>query len=204
MHCMVLAERVVKMSFKVYDYSGNERDMNWVHSEFGDVQIHGDTGALVSELRARTGDSALVVKVLNSEGLPMSNVKVAFYWPDAPQDPNAGWYNRCVTGTTNAEGCVGFGMGEGAYYWPPAGGPHAVWVYGSDASQVVTGLGMKGGTNHNHLNVVFSYEDEEPPIPPPPSGDCPKEEILDVVSRMEMKLITFENDLAEIRSLLEV
>ena len=202
MRCTALAGRVVKMSFKVYDYSGNERDMDWIHSEFGDVQIHGDLGALVSELRARSGDSALVVKVLDKNGAPAGGVRVAFYWPDAPEDTNAGWFNRCVTGTTDASGCVGFGMGGGAYYWPPAGGPHAVWIYGSDASQVVTGLGMIAGTNHNHINVTFSYEEDEPEPPPQPPQDCPKEEILDIVSGMEMKLITFENDLADIRNLL--
>lgn len=191
------------MSFTVLDFGGNKRDMNWLQDYFGDVAIHGDFGALVSEFAARSGDNALVVKVIDENGIPMPNVMIAFYWPDAPVDESAGWYKRCVTGLTNSEGCVGFGMGEGAYYWPDKGerGPHAVWIYGSDhKSQMVDGLGMKAATNHEHVNVTFSYEDDEPP--PPPSVDCPKEEILDVVSRMEMKLITFENDLAEIKNLL--
>lgn len=109
-----------------------------------------------------------------------ANVRVAWYWPDAPQNPAgplAGVPSqmrsgRAVSGVTNVNGDAGFGMGSGAYYWPGAGqiGPHAAWVYGEQTnSELVLGLGMVALTNHYHVDVEFERVDEpEPPQPPPP------------------------------------
>jgi uncharacterized repeat protein (TIGR02543 family) len=60
---------------------------------------------------------------------------------------------------TNDMGDVGYGMGGGAYYFPPEKGPH--WI---DAGGVrVDGLGMLGGTNHDHVDVVLIEGELEPP-----------------------------------------
>ena len=85
---------------------------------------------------------------------------------------------RCVHGTTGGNGDVGFGMGNGAYYWPDKGqiGPHAIWMYGADTpSDLILGLGMIGATNHTHLDTVWIWDNgddpPEPPDPPGPDGD---------------------------------
>lgn len=146
------------MDYIIYDFEGLERDSEWLNSYFGDVSVSGaaNKSFAVSELVAVRGPASIVVTVVDADGVGINGIKVAFYWPDAPRDPSAGWYNRCVVGETNAEGCVGFGIGGGAYYSPPNGGPHAVWIYGDGMSEKVDGLGMVAGTNHDHINVTFA------------------------------------------------
>ena len=94
-----------------------------------------------------------------------------------------------VGGPTDVNGNVGFGMGRGAYYWPDQGqtGPHAVWVYGATTrSDLVQGLGMVGGTNHDHFDVEFVKLDEDSgPVDPPNGDECPVEEILAELDRIE-------------------
>jgi hypothetical protein len=133
----------------------------------------------------RNAPAALVVRAMHESGSPLELKNVAFYWPDADQDPNAGPAdgvlegmvpNRCVRGTTNAEGDVGFGMGPGAYYYVDRGeiGPHAVWMYGTETrSDLILGLGMLPGTNHDHFDVEFTRFDAEEPPPEPPGPDLP-------------------------------
>jgi hypothetical protein len=130
--------------------------------------------------------ACIIVKHL-MYGLPVDQLRAAWYWRDAPFDANGGpvgglpagmFPDRCVFGQTNGNGDVGHPMGGGAYYFPPAMGPHAVWVYGKLVnSDVVYGLGMIGGTNHNHINVVYEWSDDVPPPPPPP----PPGELGDVI-----------------------
>jgi hypothetical protein len=154
------------MAFDVFDFGGNKTTYDWLVSYFGNVVVKDIDSEkyAVSELLARKDDATVVVKVLDKNGVPKSGVKVAFYWPDAPIDGSAGWYGRCVAGLTKEDGCIGFGMGGGAYYKPEDGiGPHAVWVYGSGASQMVDGIGMVWGTNHDHVNITFREVDSTAP-----------------------------------------
>ncbi len=152
---------------RIVDQDGNERDQAWLQQEFGAVEIKAGEGPFsLAELHEAVGPSALVVTLRDEQGAPLQGIKVAFYWPDAPQDGAAGWYGRCVWGTTNDAGAVGFGMGGGAWYKPPEGGPHAVWVYGDQQSDLVGGLGMVFGSDHRHLDVTFQRGGEKPPEPP--------------------------------------
>lgn len=122
--------------------------------------------------------NALIVLVKDENGVPVFNQRVAWYWPDADPDPFCGPVggvlpemtpNICVSGQTSGSGDVGFGMGKGAYYFPPHIGPHATWVYGTQTrSDVILGLGMVGGTNHDHFDVEFTEVEEEVPPPEPP------------------------------------
>jgi hypothetical protein len=150
---------------RVFDYDGNERDWDWLVEEFGAVWIEAGSGsACVTELRAIKGQSALTVWVKDTEEQPVGGVPVVFYWPDAPpllpDHPElVGCFDLGVFGFTKqypdpAAGSVGFGMGEGAWYCPPDGGPHTVWV-GVEGSDCVHGLGMLCGTNHYHVNPTF-------------------------------------------------
>ena len=186
------------MELKIYDVDGDEQDWTWLTANFGDVRISDVDGMAwrVSKIQEVIGPSALVATLTTLDGTPIRGIKVAWYWPDADFDPNAGPAtglppgvipNRCVYGTTEASGAIGFGMGGGAYYWPPpleappgkaTVGPHALWIYGTGTrSQVVTGLGMIGGTTHRHLDFWFiECEDGEPPEPPPPPPPPPPPE----------------------------
>jgi hypothetical protein len=88
--------------------------------------------------------------------------------------PLSRWRERGVFGGTNIEGNIGFGMGHGDYYFPPNVGASAVWVAdGAGPADVVSGLGMLGGTNHRHLDIFYQLTKieapppEEPPVGPP-------------------------------------
>jgi hypothetical protein len=154
----------------IYDKEGVLRDQAWLEAEFGAVVVEAGAGPYqVAELHEADGHSSVIVTVKDANGASVPGVRVAFYWPDAPEEPGSGWHERCVYGDTNESGQIGFGMGPGAYYWPPGGGPHAVWIYGADQSDMISGLGMIGGTNHRHLDVVFQEggSPPEPPEPPP-------------------------------------
>ncbi|MGQ9598794.1 MAG: hypothetical protein ACUVWZ_05200 [Anaerolineae bacterium] len=145
-------------SLTIYDLNGMERDWEWLVATFGAVTLQRGTGtASVTVLRAIEGPSTLVVHVENIAGDPLPNVPVAFYWPDAPVLPSekrACGLDRGIIGDTKDNGNAEFAMGRGAYYFPPNGGPHVVWVVvtGTDC---LGGLGMLGGTNHIHLDSVW-------------------------------------------------
>lgn len=192
------------MDIKVYDWKGIERDLAYLTGKYGGFVIRSvpsDAGAAyrISVLRERVDTAAsLIVSVKDDQGVSLDGIEIAWYWPDAPEDPNAGPLggvppqmrsNRCVTGTTNTSGDVGFAMGGGAYYWPDRGeiGPHGVWIYGADTrSEVIYGLGMVAATNHDHIDVEFALVEEDGgPIEPPVGPECPTEEILAELDRIE-------------------
>lgn len=145
----------------------------WTQAEleamFGAMEIEGVPGQEfeVYALQGRYPDAeaAEVVHVLDEAGRPMAGVEVVFFWPDAPIDSSLGWYGRGVVGVTNHEGVIGFGMGEGAWYFPPRIGPHSVWIKGQGKSQLVDGIGMVGGSNHKHVNVWYRKVAPQPPAP---------------------------------------
>ena len=192
------------MSIKVYDWQGTLRDLTYLRNKYGNFRIKpaadGDGPAYkITVLREKTNAAAtLVVRVADQEGHPLDGTKVAWYWPDAPHDGDAGPLggvlpemtpNRCVTGLTNVNGDAGFGMGQGAYYWPGQGqiGPHATWIHGANTrSDVILGLGMVAATNHDHFDVEFTrFTGDEPPEPPGPGDECPTEEILAELEKIE-------------------
>jgi hypothetical protein len=146
---------------------------------------------------------AVMVKTLARDGRPVAELWVAWYWPDAPENPSAMPPNGLPAGmrpgradrpgVTNLNGDVGCAMGRGAYYFPPEIGPHAVWCWGMN-SDVVFGLGMIGGTNHDHLNLVFQQCLVDPVVPPPEPGP----ELAAVLARVAV----IERQCEEIRALL--
>lgn len=203
------------MAIKVYDWQGNLRDMTYLRSKYGNFRFQaaaaGDGPAYkISILREKINAAAtLVVRVTGENGQPLDAVRVAWYWPDAPHDPGAGPLggvlpemtpNRCVTGLTNVSGDAGFGMGQGAYYWPGQGqiGPHAAWIHGaSTRSDVILGLGMAAATNHDHFDVEFTrLSGDEPPEPPGPGDECPTEEILTELQKIDQAMANIRRLLA--------
>ena len=173
---------------RVYDYDGTERDWDWLVATFGNVWVDpGDGSACLAELRAIHDDATLNVRVRDSAGQPVDGIPVIFHWPDAPLLPPelVGCYDRGVYGSTGEgykplwsqvysdPGTVGFGMGSGAFYCPPAGGPHTVWA-GVEGSDCVHGLGMLCWTNHDHVDPTFVlYEGSlsSPVLEPIDNGD---------------------------------
>jgi hypothetical protein len=121
--------------------------------------------------------ATLICKALSADGRPAVDLRIAWYWPDAPEDraampvnglPAELRQNRALVGYTNLNGDSGFAMGGGAYYTVGEEmAPHACWVHGQN-SDVLFGLGMRRGTNHDHLDFVFGQTAEEPPQPPEP------------------------------------
>lgn len=188
------------MDIRVYDWQGNERDMAYLRAKYGEFAVHsapqGDGPVYkVSALREKiNAAAALVVRVTDQEGAALGGAQVAWYWPDAPADLQAGPQGglppqmvsgRAVSGFTNSSGDTGFGMGTGAYYFPGAGesGPHATWIYGqATRSDIVLGLGMIGATNHDHFDVEFVRLEEEDV---PPADTYPREEVLAELARIE-------------------
>lgn len=154
----------------VYDQNGNEQSWGWLVTNFGPVAVERSAAAggqvfRIVELRDSEGPAVLNVTVRGADSQPLAGVNVARYWPDAPQLPDwpppiSRWQPRGVFGETKPDGTIGFGIGRGDYYWPPKGGVSAVWV--ADArgpSDMMTGLGMLGGTNHRHVDVVYQLVD---------------------------------------------
>ena len=144
----------------VYDFDGSTvRVWDWLESTFGAVILERGAGAArVKVLRAIEGPSALTIRVENPAGTPRQNLSVVFHWPDAPElqpEEAACGLTRGIVGRTNDKGEVGFGMGAGAYYFPPDSGPHTVWV-AVEGTDCLRGMGMLGGTNHKHLDSVWT------------------------------------------------
>jgi len=205
---------------RIYDVMGNERNWDWLAAKYGPLVVHsadpGPGWRLVeiredADLPANVSVTAIsplaaptiMVKALAADGRPAVDMWLAWYWPDAPENPDAMPANGLPAGmrpnradrpgVTNLNGDVGFAMGRGAYYFPPEIGPHAVWVWGAN-SDVILGLGMLGATNHDHLNLVYRQTAEEPPEPPSPP-EYPTEEVL-------ARVTVIERQCAEIRALL--
>lgn len=144
----------------VYDFDETTvRDWDWLESTFGAVVLERGIGAAsVKVLRAIEGPSALTIRVEDTAGTPRQNLPVVFHWSDAPElmpEEVACGLTRGIVGRTNDKGEVGFGMGTGAYYFPPDGGPHTVWI-AVEGTDCLRGMGMLGGTNHNHLDSVWT------------------------------------------------
>jgi len=195
------------VSVKVYDWEGNERDLAYLKGKYGDFVIQPAASGQkpvyeIAALRENVNaPAALIVCVTDKDGAPLEGIRIAWYWPDAPLDPDAGPLGgvlpqmepgRCVTGVTNAGGDTGFGMGAGAYYWPGQAqiGPHATWIHGADTrSDLILGLGMVAATNHDHFDVEFARFDQEPEPPEPPEPpqppECPTEEILAELGKID-------------------
>ena len=162
----------------VYDAAGNPRSLDWLRNKYGPFVIYnppplpeGEAAPTwtITTLREKCNAPATVVaKTVDDLGDPVPGVKVAWYWPDAPADPDAGPIGcpfegitpaRAVNGYSNASGDTGFAMGDGAYYYPDRGerGPHALWIHGSETrSDIFLGAGMLPGTNHDHIDVEYS------------------------------------------------
>lgn len=150
---------------KYYDFAGYETTEEWFREKFGDFQIIVDPNAVyhVAEMHAATGYATFRCRVLDENGNPATWEAGVYSWPDAPPLPGSGWDEKGVVSEVEADGWFNHAMGTGEYYFPPERGPAQCWVYGPGASDYVDGIGMLGGTNHDHFDVVMRAG-EPPPV----------------------------------------
>jgi hypothetical protein len=141
------------LDVEIYDCAGQITNTTWLTLTFGDVGWN--TGNL-AELRCSIGPAVLVAHVEDAEGQPVENATVVLWYSTAPYLPpelQLCNLDKGVFGPTNSNGDIGFGLGGGSYYYPPAGGPHVMWVAGG--TSCLAGLGMLGGTEHQHLDSTW-------------------------------------------------
>jgi hypothetical protein len=165
------------MERRIFDAQGQQQTEAWLLSKYGQIDTTAEAGAEygIVELRERIdAPSTLVVTVKDEGGNPVPNVSVAFSWPDGT-----------VHGMTDNMGNVGFGMGGGAYYDPDQGqqGPH--WINAGGVE--VRGLGMRIGTNQDHVDVVLIESEPQPPDPPDPPE--PPDECCEEIIRLMNQII---------------
>lgn len=164
------------MAIKVYDADGNERDLQWAINKYR-VSIDTDEAPeeedrwIVAKLHEVIGPASMTVRTLP----PTKGISVYFAWPEGQ-----------VKQETDGNGQTGFGMGGGAYYHPEKGepGPHSVWI-DAPCTEIINGLGMIAGTNHNHLEPTFKFvEAEEGAEPEPDPNLAMAIAILEDIKRM--------------------
>jgi hypothetical protein len=177
---------------RIFDQQGQEHDWVWLVTNLGAINLEraeSTTGRVfrVVKLQDAEGSALQIVQVADQDGKPLVGVNVVRWWPDAPNLPAWGaevsqWRTCGVYGPTDDSGDIGFGMGHGDYYLPPAGGASGVWVADSKGlSDFVSGLGMLGGTNHRHVDVFYQLvelnaEPRPEPQPEPESEPEPEPE----------------------------
>lgn len=141
--------------FKVVDGGLVQSTLEQLKLDYGPVTVvpYGDSPYGTVELYEKKNcEATLIVTCLDKNRQPLADRRIDFGWPDGT-----------VTGFTDSTGAVGFGMGVGAYYRPPGEkGPH--YIIAGNAR--VEGLGMKVGTNHDHVNVtaVEGTSEQLPPL----------------------------------------
>ncbi len=136
----------------IYDCDGAPASPDWLRQEFGAVEWQVGGNALLQAVRCSVGPAVLVVHVETTDRKPAAGIAVVMHWADAPilpEELQGCGLDRGVYGPTNANGDIGFAIGSGAYYLPPNGGPHTIWIPGGSC---LSGLGMLAWTNHKHLD----------------------------------------------------
>lgn len=133
----------------VYDMDGHVRDLIWAQEKYGiwieEASPRPDGSVFrIVELREQSGPANIDVWVLDEGAGPMAGVTVRKTWPDGQ-----------VEQATNLDGRTGFGMGGGDKHPEGTPGPLSFEVVASAPSEVGRGFGWLGGTNHDHLNIVF-------------------------------------------------
>lgn len=174
---------------EIVDLYGNHQDLAWLDTTYG-FEL---TRVLVPEGVTRVcridklveveGPAIYLVNVKDVDGMPMADIPVIRYWPDAPplpeyDPPTSRWYDQGIFGPTNEYGdwACGIGSGDGG----SAGtGVSAIWTA---KPGVPSDLADKWlwlfSTEHRTLQVHFKIV----PVEEQPGPD--DEELLDVVKQI--------------------
>ena len=121
-----------------------------------EVSKAGKTFRLV-EYAEREGPVAIEVWVVDEAGAKLPGTKVTFCYPVVM---GAGGALTCGTNkvavNVKAQGHADFTMTGSGYTKCGQPGPYAAWIDKPGVpSDMVYGLGMLGGTNHRHVNLLF-------------------------------------------------
>jgi len=133
----------------VYDMYGNVRDLNWVWEIYGSWMERaspppGGWAYRIVELREIEGPVTIKVWVKDGSGNPLPGVSVRCSWPEGEEIKS-----------TEEDGTVSLcAMGDYIIPWGSGGG-RSMELLGEAPSDIARSLGMLGGTNHRHLDVVF-------------------------------------------------
>lgn len=198
------------MTPRIFDRHGTEQDWAWLQGKFGQVshtESQETTAYRLVRIQERQGHSSFVVSLIDADGNPIPGITVIRYWPGAPplpawNPPPERWYNKGVHGETNAQGDIGYGMGPGDLYYPPAAGASAAWVgelgVGSDCFH---GLGWIVADTDLHLDLTFQRTEGEPP-PPPPDFETEVLQYLDQMLQIHaLSLEQLESTVAQLNAM---
>lgn len=195
---------------RIFDKQGKERDWTWLQATFGPVRIDRieDLAGVKQVFRLvglleREGPAVQVVGVSDAENKPLKGVRVVRQWPDAPALPDwpspvSRWHPKGVYGETNLNGSIGFGMGQGDYYSTISGGVSSLWIADERGpSDLISGLGMVGGSAHRHLDVYFSLQPVTAAKPSDPVGGAkpPADPVSTLTTEQKWQLVLQKLDL---------
>lgn len=205
------------MEITVLDDQGNRKDLEWLRGKYGNFRIKpaapgsGPVYKIVKLKEIINAPGSISAFVETAEDTPAVNLAVAWYWPDAPEDADAGPLGgvlegmrpgRALTVFTKENGEVAPGIGHGSYYFPQEGqvGLHAYWVHGAQTrSDLIHGLGMVGQTNHSHFQTTFRRFEQDPDDngggAATPPIECP-EEMLAELDKIEAAINAMRDMLA--------
>jgi hypothetical protein len=140
-------------------------------------------GELYWQLKAfylREGPATLMPIVWDQNRQGMASIVVFNHWPGAPQFPEPvkpDYHSAGVGGFTGSSGDIGWGLGDGSYIQDGQPGPHSIWCSANPGneppqwSDMATGIGMLGGTNHLMPHPIFELTRKGGTAPPPAEGD---------------------------------
>ena len=187
---------------RVYDLDGTEKDWSWLKERYGDVRYLRASASdkfKLARVDITEGPAVIKVRVIDEEGRPVSRQPVVLYWPDTslpevPESYESRWAQRGVIQPTDSNGFAGFGLGNGSFYDPNAGGgPHVVWI-GSPTfrSDGIAGVGMVNMTNHRGpLFLTFQRVSGE-------GQEEPQDDIQSVLGDIYGELLEMRNILAKL------
>lgn len=139
--------------------------LTWLKDIYG-IQLTRAPAAEVSKAGAvyrlveyaeREGPVAIEVWVVDEAGAKLPNTKVTFCYPAVKGSGNALTCSaNKVAVKVKAQGHADFTMTGSGYTKCGQPGPYAAWIDEPGVpSDRVYGLGMLGGTNHRHINLLF-------------------------------------------------
>lgn len=156
---------------QVFDLNGEERTLEWLAQMYDGCKViparikPGDTQVWKLAAIYITEGPAVFKFEARRDGGPAVGQPVAFTYPNV-ENPNSSlpavpydnrWADRAVIDRTNDAGYYGAGLG--IYYGPLYHG----WILSSAPSDLLSGAGMKGSTEHRGpLHGVWVLEDVEP------------------------------------------
>jgi len=147
------------MALEVYDVNGVQQSWAWLQTKYKCDMTAAPPGAAFRLVRIdeTIGPAVFIVYVRSDTGAPQQNQPVAQWWNGAESDERSTslvgvglqsvYHARAIVERTNSGGDIGFPYGAGGVIH--GDGPYAFWILSpSLASDIVTGLGWLGGTDH--------------------------------------------------------